>query len=182
MVPMAPLEHLAGATGQRIAVPRYGPRMRTRLTELLDIGMAIEAVDRVMRGEGAPSPAYEGEDGFIAWLLGGPKAEYTVPLPENGEPKHAILDTYTKELEEGQPVVLDPPAVGRLGELQVPVLAIVGLLDLPATSTTASMLVDGAPNARRIDLPDVAHLPSLERPTWFTETLRTFLDEVDAAG
>ncbi len=59
--------------------------------------MAIEAVDRVMRGEGAPSPAYEGEDGFIAWLLGGPKAEYLVPLPERGEPKRAILDTYTKE-------------------------------------------------------------------------------------
>ena len=59
--------------------------------------MAIEAVDRVMRGEGAPSPAYEGEDGFIAWLLGGPKAEYTVPLPQQGELKRAILDTYTKE-------------------------------------------------------------------------------------
>ena len=59
--------------------------------------MAIEAVDRVMRGEGAPSPAYEGEDGFIAWLLGGPAAEYIVPLPEQGEPKRAILDTYTKE-------------------------------------------------------------------------------------
>jgi len=59
--------------------------------------MAIEAVDRAMRGEGAPSPAYEGADGFIAWLLGGPKAEYTVPLPEQGEPKRAILDTYTKE-------------------------------------------------------------------------------------
>jgi 2-methylcitrate dehydratase len=59
--------------------------------------MAIEAVDRVMRGEGAPSPAYEGEDGFIAWLLGGPKAEYVVPLPEKGEAKRAILDSYTKE-------------------------------------------------------------------------------------
>ncbi len=59
--------------------------------------MAVEAVDRAMRGEGAPSPAYEGEDGFIAWLLGGPKAEYTVPLPETGEAKRAILDTYTKE-------------------------------------------------------------------------------------
>src|SRR3954466_11518405 len=59
--------------------------------------MAIEAVDRAMRGEGAPSPAYEGEDGFIAWLLGGPTAEYTVPLPEKGEPKRSILDTYTKE-------------------------------------------------------------------------------------
>lgn len=59
--------------------------------------MAVEAVDRVMRGEGAPSPAWEGEDGFIAWLLSGPSAEYTVPLPEKGEAKHAILDTYTKE-------------------------------------------------------------------------------------
>ncbi|WP_026381740.1 MmgE/PrpD family protein [Afifella pfennigii] len=59
--------------------------------------MAIEAVDRVMRGEGAPSPAWEGEDGFIAWLLGGPEARYAVPLPEPGEPKRAILDTYTKE-------------------------------------------------------------------------------------
>lgn len=59
--------------------------------------MAIEAVDRVLRGEGAPSPAWEGEDGFIAYLLSGPKAQYIVPLPEKGEPKRAILDTYTKE-------------------------------------------------------------------------------------
>lgn len=59
--------------------------------------MAVEAVDRVMRGEGAPSPAWEGEDGFIAWLLSGPEAVYHVPLPETGEAKRAILDTYTKE-------------------------------------------------------------------------------------
>jgi 2-methylcitrate dehydratase len=59
--------------------------------------IAVEAVDRAMRGEGAPSPAWEGEDGLIAWLLSGPKAEYVVPLPEKGEPKRAILDTYTKE-------------------------------------------------------------------------------------
>lgn len=59
--------------------------------------MAVEAVDRVMRGEGAPSPAWEGEDGFIAWLLSGPGAVYHVPLPEKGEAKRAILDTYTKE-------------------------------------------------------------------------------------
>ncbi|QIN30233.1 MmgE/PrpD family protein [Brevibacterium luteolum] len=59
--------------------------------------MAVEAVDRAMRGEGAPSPIYEGEDGFIAWILSGPEARYTVPLPEKGEAKRAILDTYTKE-------------------------------------------------------------------------------------
>ncbi|MGN7133885.1 2-methylcitrate dehydratase PrpD [Rhodococcoides corynebacterioides] len=59
--------------------------------------MAVEAVDRAMRGEGAPSPIWEGEDGVIAWLLGGPKVEYAVPLPGPGEAKRGILDTYTKE-------------------------------------------------------------------------------------
>jgi 2-methylcitrate dehydratase len=59
--------------------------------------LAIEAVDRVMRGEGAPSPIYEGEDSVIAWMLDGPQAQYQVPLPGRGEPKRAILDSYTKE-------------------------------------------------------------------------------------
>ncbi len=59
--------------------------------------VAIEAVDRAMRGQGAPSPAYEGEDGFVAWLLDGPDARYVVSLPGPGEARRAILDTYTKE-------------------------------------------------------------------------------------
>ena len=59
--------------------------------------LAIEAVDRAMRGEGAPSPIYEGEDSVIAYVLSGPKAKYTVPLPKVNEEKKAILETYTKE-------------------------------------------------------------------------------------
>jgi 2-methylcitrate dehydratase len=67
--------------------------------------LAVEAVDRAMRGEGAPSPIYEGEDSVIAWVLDGRSNRervyedvfYTVPLPEKGEAKRAILDTYTKE-------------------------------------------------------------------------------------
>ena len=59
--------------------------------------MAIEAVDRAMRGEGAPAPIWEGEDGVIAWLLHSPERTYIVPLPADGEEKRAILDTYTKE-------------------------------------------------------------------------------------
>ncbi|MGP5682226.1 MmgE/PrpD family protein [Brachybacterium alimentarium] len=59
--------------------------------------MAIEAVDRAMRGQTSPVPIYEGEDGVIAWLLDGPEARYTVPLPAPGEAKRAILETYTKE-------------------------------------------------------------------------------------
>jgi len=59
--------------------------------------LAIEAVDRAMRGEGAPSPIYEGEDSVIAYVLSGPKAKYIVPLPKINEEKKAILETYTKE-------------------------------------------------------------------------------------
>ncbi|ORW63619.1 2-methylcitrate dehydratase PrpD [Mycolicibacter senuensis] len=59
--------------------------------------VGIEAVDRAMRGEGAPAPIWEGEDGVIAWLLSGPDHTYRVPLPGPGEAKRAILDTYTKE-------------------------------------------------------------------------------------
>jgi 2-methylcitrate dehydratase len=59
--------------------------------------MAVEAVDRSMRGQTSPVPIYEGEDGVIAWMLDGPDASYEVPLPEAGEAKRAIMDTYTKE-------------------------------------------------------------------------------------
>src|SRR5699024_5293089 len=59
--------------------------------------LAVEAVDRAVRGQTSPVPIYEGEDGVIAWLLDGPGARYTVPLPEAGESKRSILDTYTKE-------------------------------------------------------------------------------------
>ncbi len=59
--------------------------------------LAIEAIDRAMRGEGAPSPIYEGEDSVIAQILDGKKALYKVPLPKIKEEKKAILETYTKE-------------------------------------------------------------------------------------
>jgi 2-methylcitrate dehydratase len=58
--------------------------------------LAIEAIDRAMRGEGAPNPVYEGEESVLAWMLDGPGAAYTVTLPEPGAPPLAILETYTK--------------------------------------------------------------------------------------
>jgi 2-methylcitrate dehydratase len=83
--------------------------------------VAIEAVDRAMRGEGSPAPIWEGEDGVIAWLLGGPDREYRVPLPAPGEPKRAILDSYPKEYSaeyQGQaPIDLARRLRGRLGDL-----------------------------------------------------------------
>ncbi len=84
--------------------------------------IAIEAVDRAMRGEGAPAPIWEGEDGVIAWLLGGPEREYRVPLPAPGEPKRAILDSYTKEhsaeYQSQAPIDLARRLRERFGDLE----------------------------------------------------------------
>jgi 2-methylcitrate dehydratase len=82
---------------------------------------AIEAVDRAMRGEGSPAPIWEGEDGVIAWLLSGPEHTYEVPLPEPGEPKRAILDSYTKEhsaeYQSQAPIDLARRMRPRIGDL-----------------------------------------------------------------
>ncbi|HEY2645956.1 MAG TPA: MmgE/PrpD family protein [Candidatus Acidoferrales bacterium] len=59
--------------------------------------LALEAIDRAMRGEESPSPIYEGEDSVIAWMLDGPGAQYTLQLPSPDEPKRAILESFTKE-------------------------------------------------------------------------------------
>jgi 2-methylcitrate dehydratase len=58
--------------------------------------LAVEAVDRAMRGETSPAPIYEGDDSIIAWVLDGAEAEYSVCLPGPGESKRAIMETYTK--------------------------------------------------------------------------------------
>jgi 2-methylcitrate dehydratase len=82
---------------------------------------AIEAVDRAMRGERSPAPIWEGEDGVIARLLGGPEREYHVPLPAPGEPKRAILDSYTKEhaaeYQSQAPIDLARRLRQRIGDL-----------------------------------------------------------------
>jgi 2-methylcitrate dehydratase len=83
--------------------------------------VAIEAVDRAMRGEGSPAPIWEGEDGVIAWLLSGPEHVYEVPLPGPGEPKRAILDSYTKEhsaeYQSQAPIDLARRLRERIGDL-----------------------------------------------------------------
>lgn len=83
--------------------------------------VAIEAVDRAMRGEGSPAPIWEGEDSVIAWMLSGPDHTYRVPLPGPGEPKLAILDTYTKEhsaeYQSQAPIDLARRMRERIGDL-----------------------------------------------------------------
>ncbi len=71
----------------------------------------------------------------------------------------------------------EPPVLARLGEIAAPTLVVVGGLDLPDALVSADALEAGIPNARRLDQPDAAHLPSLERPDAFNAAVLAFLAE-----
>jgi pimeloyl-ACP methyl ester carboxylesterase len=64
----------------------------------------------------------------------------------------------------GHPIPLDPPANGRLGEIAISVLAVVGGLDGSTTRSSAIRLEEGVPGARRVVIDDVAHMVGMETP------------------
>lgn len=70
---------------------------------------------------------------------------------------------------------LDPPPLDRLAEIRVPTLVVVGGHDLDAIHHAAGRVTEGVPNARRVDWPDTAHLPSMERPEDFLALLYDWL-------
>ena len=112
--------------------------------------LAVEAVDRVMRGEGAPSPIYEGEDSVIAWLLDGPEAHYQVPLPAPGEPKRAILDSFTKEHSaEYQSQALIDLAFRMRG--QIPDLEKIEKIIIHTSHHTHAVIGTGANDPQKMD-------------------------------
>lgn len=76
---------------------------------------------------------------------------------------------------EGQPQRLDPPAAGRLAELSVPTLVIVGDADVPDMLTIADLLATGIADARKAVVPGVAHMVNMERPEEFNRLVLDFL-------
>ncbi|MDX6242313.1 MAG: 2-methylcitrate dehydratase [Frankiales bacterium] len=111
---------------------------------------AIEAVDRAMRGETSPSPIYEGTDGVIAQLLDGPGARYVVPLPGKGEPKRAILASYTKEYSaEYQSQALIDLAL-RMRD-RTSDLALVRSIEIHTSHHTHNVIGTGAQDPQKLD-------------------------------
>lgn len=112
------------------------------------------------------------------WVDGFGQAPGRAPSAARDAVRTMAYETYVQEKPYGDTIVLDPPAIGRLGEITVPTLVIVGVLDESVTVSNAGVLATSVSGARRIDLPDVAHMPSLERPDWFNETVLEFLATV----
>jgi pimeloyl-ACP methyl ester carboxylesterase len=76
------------------------------------------------------------------------------------------------------PTTPEPPADSRLGELAVPVLAVSAVHDQPWMREQASRMAVAVGGAEHVEVPDAAHLPSLERPELFDRAVLPFLERL----
>jgi pimeloyl-ACP methyl ester carboxylesterase len=86
-----------------------------------------------------------------------------------------ILGSCQAEKVEGKPQRLDPPAVERLGELDIPTLVLIGQADEPGAVLAERHLASSVAGARVVEFPGVAHMIQLEEPQRFNELVLEFL-------
>lgn len=86
-----------------------------------------------------------------------------------------ILSNYQAEKNEGIPQPLKPPAAGRLSEIDIPTLVMVGDLDEPATQEACRHLADEVRGARFEAFSGAAPMLNLEQPDRFTDLVMGFL-------
>lgn len=131
---------------------------------------------RAARAQGLPA-TYEM---FTRWFCDGP---YRQPSDVDPVVRRKVLDMLeTSEQRWFRPGLQrppTPPAVGRLGEIRVPTMVVVGSLDVPDIHDIAELIVQDVPGAKRVDIQDVAHMVNMEKPVEFNAVLMPFLARVE---
>jgi pimeloyl-ACP methyl ester carboxylesterase len=73
---------------------------------------------------------------------------------------------------------LDPPAIERLQEINVPTLIIVGETDSQDFHRIATILNKKIRNSKRIIIKGAGHMPAISNPSEFNEAVLSFLANV----
>jgi 3-oxoadipate enol-lactonase len=71
---------------------------------------------------------------------------------------------------------LTPPAAGRLAELTMPLLVMVGEHDIPDFVQMTELICRQVPHAQQYIVPGVGHMANMEAPKKVTKALLEFLD------
>jgi 3-oxoadipate enol-lactonase len=93
--------------------------------------------------------------------------------PQVRERARQMLRGRSGKLGEGQP--LEPAAIGRLHEVKVPTLIIVGDHDDANIATIANILASNINGAQRVSIANAAHLANMEKPEQFNQIVLEFL-------
>ena len=108
------------------------------------------------------------------WVDGPGQSSSRVPhaLREGMRAMNGLALSHTEEL---RPRRLDPPAAGRLGEIRVPALVVVGDLDTSGVRAACAALSSGIRGAQLVTISGVAHMVNLEQPDKFYDVVDAFL-------
>jgi pimeloyl-ACP methyl ester carboxylesterase len=87
-------------------------------------------------------------------------------------------ESYAHNLIDGKPQPLAPAAIGRLEEIRVPTLVVLGDLDTTGVLAVADILTRRIPGARRVVFPGTAHMLTMEEPAEFARIVLDFLTAV----
>jgi 3-oxoadipate enol-lactonase len=80
--------------------------------------------------------------------------------------------------EDVQPQHIEPPAAGRLSEIHVPTLIIVGSEDVEIILSIADKLEKDIVSAKKVVIPGTAHHLNMEKPQEFNRVVIEFLEQV----
>jgi 3-oxoadipate enol-lactonase len=92
-----------------------------------------------------------------------------------GEMQRHAFELQLPVWEEAEEELLVPDLGSRYVELRVPTLVIVGGRDVSDMHAIAERLASGIPGARKVEISEAAHLPSLERPEAFDRLVLSFV-------
>jgi pimeloyl-ACP methyl ester carboxylesterase len=67
------------------------------------------------------------------------------------------------------------PAAGRLGDVRIPMLVIVGEFDIPYIRAAGQHMADNLANATVVEIADAAHLPNMDHPEEFRRIVTEFI-------
>jgi 3-oxoadipate enol-lactonase len=135
--------------------------------------------------ETAVEEAYERGDKALAaeleaqvWVDGPGRTPEQVDADVRRRALEMIRYTFDLPDTDGEELGLEPPAVGRLAEIQAPTLVIIGDQDVPAMFSIVDLLATNVAAAKKVIVPGVAHFPNMEKPEAFNQIVLDFLADI----
>src|SRR5690606_4872560 len=117
------------------------------------------------------------------WVIGPVRMAYEVEASVRQsvyEMQHAAFEVELPP--DFAPAGLQPPAAGRLGEIRVPALVLIGDADHPSVIETARRVAAEIPQAQLVVRPNTGHMVTMEHPLEAEAHISTFLTLYNTAS
>ncbi len=117
--------------------------------------------------------------GIHVWCDGPTQPEGRAPQEVRDRIREIMTDIYRNHHEQLEPIELEPAAVGRLAEIAVPTLVMLGSYDFSGTNAAMEYLAEHVSGARKAVF-ETAHMVNMEQPAAFDALVREFLQGIPA--